>query len=240
MYLIATTPRCGSHFLGHTLHATGQFGFPLEYLNRMNLDIWRARLKAADDVTALKMLLRLRTSPSGWFGLKAHWNQFSAFGDKTFFEEIGGFDKMIWIYRRNLLGQSVSRCIAEQTGQWISGAPRRGNPVYDYSAIVRNAKLIRKQNLKWQAFFADTSVQQLQTVIYEDLLADQPGQLASIGRFLDSRLNIIPQTPEKTRKQSGQTSKEWADKFAAEVAEDHDWILRPQLFRAHPSPLDQT
>jgi hypothetical protein len=79
LYLMATMPRCGSHFLGHTLHSTGQFGFPLEYLNRMNLDIWRARLKAVDDLSALESLLRIRTSPSGWFGLKAHWNQFSAF-----------------------------------------------------------------------------------------------------------------------------------------------------------------
>ncbi len=27
--VIASTPRCGSHFLGHALHQTGQFGFPL-------------------------------------------------------------------------------------------------------------------------------------------------------------------------------------------------------------------
>jgi len=40
-YLIASTPRCGSHFLGHALIESGHFGVPLEYLHRGNLDHWR-------------------------------------------------------------------------------------------------------------------------------------------------------------------------------------------------------
>jgi len=80
---------------------------------------------------------------------------------------------MIWIYRRDLLGQSISRCVAEQAGQWISGATRRGTSVYNYEAIVRNAKLIRNQNLKWQAFFANVPDRSLLAVVYEDLLSDQ-------------------------------------------------------------------
>jgi LPS sulfotransferase NodH len=30
-YLIASTPRCGSHYLGHLLRATGRLGSPLEF-----------------------------------------------------------------------------------------------------------------------------------------------------------------------------------------------------------------
>jgi trehalose 2-sulfotransferase len=230
LYLIATTPRCGSHFLGHALHATGQFGFPLEYLNRMNLDIWRARLKAADDGSALRALLHIRTSPSGWFGLKAHWNQFSAFDTTALFSTIPEPEKAIWIYRRNLLAQSISRCIAERTGQWISGAKRRGEPSYNPADILRNARLIRNQNLKWQAFFTSAPDIPLLKVVYEDLLADQKGQFEAIGLFLDPALGSAPQTPEKTRKQGGDLAKTWAARFKAEMTEDQAWIVEPQGF----------
>jgi LPS sulfotransferase NodH len=230
LYLIATTPRCGSHFLGHALHATGQFGFPLEYLNRMNLDIWRARLKAPDDGAALRALMQIRTSPSGWFGLKAHWNQFHAFDTTALFSGMPKAEKMIWIYRQNLLAQSISRCIAEKTGQWINGAKRRGDPTYDPADIVRNAKLIRNQNLSWQAFFANELDTPLLKVIYEELLADQDNQFETIGRFLDPSLASTPQTPKKTRKQGGEISKDWAKRFRADITEEHAWILEPQEF----------
>jgi LPS sulfotransferase NodH len=196
----------------------------------MNLDIWRARLKAHDDATALSALMRIRTSPSGWFGLKAHWNQFSAFDTTTLFRDIPQAEKMIWIYRRDLLAQSISRCIAEQTGQWISGAKQRGEPAYDSARIVRNARLIRNQNLSWQAFFASVADTPWLKVVYEDLLSDQEGQFVTIGRFLDPNLAIAPQVSEKTHKQSGEISKAWAKRFQAEITEEHAWILAPQAF----------
>lgn len=230
LYLMATTPRCGSHFLGHALHAAEQFGFPLEYLNRMNLDIWRAQLKTPSDAAALDALFRIRTSPSGWFGLKAHWGQYDEFADKGVFEARGGFEKAIWIYRRDLLAQSISRATAEQTGQWISGAKRRRDPIYDANRIIRNARYIQRQNKNWQVFFADQFKLPVLTIAYEDLLADQATHFQQIGRFLDPNLAVAPTTPEKTRKQADGISHEWHSRFAAEADDVHAWILEPQHF----------
>ncbi|WP_089676027.1 Stf0 family sulfotransferase [Vreelandella aquamarina] len=38
--VICSTPRCGSHMLGHSLYETGKAGFPLEYLQKNNLKRW--------------------------------------------------------------------------------------------------------------------------------------------------------------------------------------------------------
>lgn len=43
--IIASTGRCGSHMLGHALHKTNKFGFPLEYANPVNLAEWKKRLE---------------------------------------------------------------------------------------------------------------------------------------------------------------------------------------------------
>ena len=41
--IIASTERCGSHMLGHALHNTHAFGFPLEYANPANLKKWKEK-----------------------------------------------------------------------------------------------------------------------------------------------------------------------------------------------------
>lgn len=238
-YLIATTPRCGSHFLGHALHASGAFGFPLEYVNQMNLDIWQARFQTKTDIATIQALFRVRTSPSGWFGLKAHWTQWSRFEDVSFFENLGGFEKAIWIYRRDLLAQSISRSVAEQTGQWISGAKRRRDPVYDAKRIIRNGKYIRRQNEAWQAFLTERFDAPVHVVEYEDLLADQTSSFEAIGRFLDPDLGIAPIPPKKTKKQADGVSREWYERFRSEAEPAQEWIFEPQSFSTSPVTPDR-
>jgi LPS sulfotransferase NodH len=77
-YLIASTPRSGSHYLGHLLFETGLFGSPLEYLHPAHLATWQDRLGTRDVASTLRALFRRRTSASGWFGIKAHWSHFNA------------------------------------------------------------------------------------------------------------------------------------------------------------------
>jgi LPS sulfotransferase NodH len=102
-YLIATTARCGSHFVGHALWQTGHFGVPLEYLNRGNLPAWHARFRTPTIGGVFRGLARHRTSSSGWFGLKAHWSQNRPYHGHRLFRIIGGIDRALFVLRRDLL-----------------------------------------------------------------------------------------------------------------------------------------
>ena len=42
--LIASTPRCGSHMIGHAMAGTGLLGVPFEYCNPANHAAWMRRL----------------------------------------------------------------------------------------------------------------------------------------------------------------------------------------------------
>ncbi|UWQ23178.1 Stf0 sulfotransferase family protein [Jannaschia sp. W003] len=228
-WLMATTPRSGSHFLGHLLQGAGHFGCPLEYMNPMNLDLWRHRFGARDDGEVFDALTRLRSGPTGLFGIKAHWNQWAGFSSHDLIARRGGFERAIWIYRRDLLAQAISRTAAVQTGQWIGSARARGAKAFDYGAIVRNARMMRKQNEHWAAFLGTDFAAPSKTVVFEDVAADPEAACREIGAFLDP---VVPELrfEPRTTKQSDGTSREWADRFRHEVRPEHDWILTPQSF----------
>lgn len=229
-YLIATTPRCGSHFLGHAISSSAYFGFPLEYMNRMNLEMWRYRFKTEDPATLFDQIFRVRSGKTGWFGVKAHWNQYATFDQHAIFGGLGGFRRAIWLYRRDLAAQAISRVVAEQTGQWISGAPQRGAKAFDYDAIVRNARLIRNQNEKWSRFFDEDFVAPTKKIVFEDIMADQEKAFYEVVDFLDSEAPVTLKAATKTTKQSNQTSKEWRQRFEREARPEHRWILESQVF----------
>jgi LPS sulfotransferase NodH len=225
--LIATTPRCGSHFLGHALSTGGRLGFPLEYINRGNLYLWRDRFRVDSDTAALEQLFRHRTGPSGFFGLKAHWVQFKPFCDHPLLSGPHGIQRAVWLTRRNRLAQAISYVIATQTGQFISGAGKRGQARFDYDMIVRCARSVQKQNEAWQQYFAEHRHLPLLHVVFEELMADLPRGLATITGFLDPAGEPAAAPHEKTQRQSDTTAADWAKAFRAAVREDDRWILEP-------------
>ena len=99
-YLIASTPRSGSHYLGRLLFDTGALGAPLEYFHPNHMQTWRQKLGAKTSEELFHGLLALRTSPSGWFGIKAHWPQFEAIRRDREIFDILAFSKYIRIARR--------------------------------------------------------------------------------------------------------------------------------------------
>ena|SRR5690554_247963 len=81
--VIASTPRCGSHMLGHLLYQTGAFGFPLEYANPRNLKEWHRRFALEDQREVFRNIQTKRTSPNGVFGVKLHYSHLSIVGGIT-------------------------------------------------------------------------------------------------------------------------------------------------------------
>lgn len=230
VYMIASSPRCGSYFLGHALAEAGGFGQPLEYLNKGNMPNWKARFATEDMPTLMARMIACRTSPNGVFGVKAHWNQFSPYAEGALFAPFGGVGRIVHIYRRDLLGQAISFLRAAQTGEYLSGAPNQGRERYSYEGIVSRARNLRNQNAGWAAFFRDQYPGPVLRIVYEDLIADQPAGFARVAEFLGGGDRAQPRAAERIRRQSDGASREWRSRFLAELREADRWVTEPQAW----------
>ena len=218
-YLIATTPRCGSHYLGHLLAATGMLGSPLEYFSKGRLRDWQEKLATAHRPDLFRQLLRRRTSPSGWFGVKAHWPQFEQiFSDEAVFP-LFHFSRFIHIQRRDRIAQAVSWVIAQQSAAWISFHQASDEPRYDFAAINNALAVIDAQTATWNDFFTSRQIAPLD-VLYEDLVANPAATvdavLAHCGLTRDPHQARPTQHPAQQASARNQT---WADRFRRESDE---------------------
>lgn len=220
--MIASTPRCGSHFLGHMLGATGECGVPLEYLNAINARYWARRFGVVGLDALFPHIVRHRTTPNGTFTFKAHWKQFAPMSDQLDALTKGvGLSKVIWISRRNLLSQAISFTIAEQTGVWISGARATGEAQYDYGRIVKAAQTIHHANDAWAEYMAALPEGQGLSLTYEDLLTDDD-LVARVGTFLGLSKPLVPS--ERTKRQSTTLNDTWKAQFTSDVLADDMWV----------------
>ncbi len=215
-YLIASTPRCGSHYLGHLLRATGQLGSPLEYFSRGRIADWQARLGTTTHYDLFRQLLRRRTSPSGWFGVKAHWPQFEPIAADPELFGLFQFERFVQLTRADRVAQAVSLVIAQQTSAWISFQSPRQQPVYDPEAITAALTGIDHQLGCWQRFFTSRGLKPL-VLSYDELAKDPTG---SVGRVLKYCGLPAAESPMGSsllpHRQASPLNQAWADRFRAE------------------------
>lgn len=215
--IIASTGRCGSHMLGHALHQTKSFGFPLEYANSANLAEWKRRLGIEDFQTVMNEIQRRRTSPNGVFGIKIHYPHIKQFG---------GFDNLIkmcpnayfiLLSRQDVLKQAVSLSIADQTGVWIAGQkPTNENPQYNYHEIDHWLKETILNNSSWRYMLAANGCNYIE-MNFDQVKSNLVQSLERIADFVgvDVTSKDIPQE-QVTKKQSNDLNKEWTQRFIAE------------------------
>ena len=222
-YMIASTPRCGSHLLGHMLAQTNLFGMPLEYLNRRNLKHWQRRFGASSVQETFELLVQHRTSKNGVFCVKAHWKQFEPWANAVPDLTRGlGFQKIVWIVRRDQLLQAISYSIAMQTGAWISGSEASARAEYRYEEIVQYARKLADMNLAWKSYLSKEYPNSHIRVIYEDLLLDD-----TIQGLLATSLKL-PNTlrkPKRTQVQGGRRNEQWAEQFKNDLRPQDAWVL---------------
>lgn len=228
--MIASTPRCGSTYLGHTLMQTGQCGVPMEYLHPGSARYWCSRFGTAQIEKLFPKFVHHRTGTNGTFSFKAHWSQFAPHKDHI--DELTqgvGIDRIIWISRRDLVSQAISWVIAEQTGVWISGAPRTGEPVYSYDAIVEAAEESRNGNLAWHEYLSSLPESSSITVAYEDFVSD-PAVRQAVSLFLDLSVDLATTSGSRTKRQSNEVNLDWSLKFKSELRPAHKWILEQPIW----------
>lgn len=209
--LIASTQRSGSYFLSHLLTATGRMGAPLEYLHPGFLATWQEKFGQPDRAATVKELFRRRTSPNGWFALKAHWSHYAAARDDPQLHLLFNIDRFIFIERRDRIAQAVSLATVAQTGSWISLQPTRVQPRYSAREIASALVRIDAEYRRWRDYFDANGIEPVH-VYYEDLVANPE---ATLNRLLaHCGLDPVEQLPEVAiTPQASPRNEEWKSRF---------------------------
>ncbi len=179
-YLICSTQRSGSAYLASLLDKTNLAGRPMEYFNDVYIEAFcrRFAFKNIDRQKYIFELQRLRTSPNGVFGAKAHlWQLQFWSGEKTLTAMktiLSAFDHLIFIRRRNPLAQAISLDRALQTGHWSSQHTKLADepafaPVFDFSRIAKALSEVCVAENAWMALFQTLALSPIE-VYYEDLV----------------------------------------------------------------------
>ncbi|MEM1274449.1 MAG: Stf0 family sulfotransferase [Pseudomonadota bacterium] len=213
--LIASTPRCGSHMIGHAMAATGRLGVPFEYANRANMVEWMRRLGTDTPRATLDAIMQRRTSPNRVFGIKAHFEQIAVFGSiDAFLAALPGL-RVVHLRRADILRQAVSYAFAKQTGVWIAGQEAtRPKAEFDYGLIERCLTDIAIQNAQWSSAFRDRKLDVLE-ITYETAVLDVAVAVDRIAAFcgvLDPGQTL--NAPVSTSKQSNRSrTEDWIERF---------------------------
>ncbi len=215
--IIASTPRCGSHMLGHALHQTGRFGFPLEYAKPMNLCEWSKRFGVSDFEGVLHAIQQRRTSPNGVFGIKIHYTHLKQFGGFARLNHFLPNPYCVLLSRRDVLAQAVSHAIASQTGIWIAGQQAvTDEPKYDFEQIDRCLRAAILQTASWRYTLAASGAKYIE-MDFDQVRGDLVGSIERIARFMGVEIDAldIPQQ-HVTQRQGNDRNAEWAARFKAE------------------------
>ena len=214
-YVIASTPRSGSHMLGHLLKETSLFGYPLEYFHQNHLPKWKQRFKTDDLEQTVKEIKRWRTSTNGVFGTKLHFEHTPSINGVRNLSYFFPNAKYIILSRKNIVKQAVSYALATQTGVWFEGVPPKADAKveYDYDLIDSKLRNILTSTNSWRYTLATQALDYIE-LNYEDILQRIPEHVDIIGKFLGIKIppNTIPSTPTTT-KQSNPISKVWTERF---------------------------
>jgi LPS sulfotransferase NodH len=204
-YCILSSPRSGSTLLGRVLHGTGKAGDPQEYFNPPLLQVERERSGQSDMGMNefLRRMERRRTSPNGVFGMKMHYSQMlGAFRAKNpnenMLKMLRGFNALIWIRRRDRIGQGISQAIAMRTNVWSSedGRFRRVESPQIHPFECLNAmRLVCHDDAGWERVLARARLPVLQ-VWYEDLVSDYESQVRRVLTHL-SIADAVESIPDK-------------------------------------------
>lgn len=217
-YIICSTPRCGSHLLGHTLYQTERFGFPLEYFQRDNFNRWKSRFQTRGITDTLTQLRRYRTSPNGVFGCKLHFDHFEYVSRNSDYAEIFPEPKFLLLKRRDLLGQAVSLAKARSSGAWISMQEPVREAKYDRKGIDLALRKISRDNARWEHVLSSHDWPYMQ-VYYEDFLKDRQGIVQEIADFLSVDIQgvTLEEEAEMPKRQGDNLNRQFREKYLTET-----------------------
>jgi trehalose 2-sulfotransferase len=218
-YAICSTPRSGSHFLGHLMKEGIKIGHPLEYFHEKHFKTWQKRRESSKHSHMLPYLESIRTTRNGVFGIKIHFRHLQTLEQHIPIRDFIDTYKHVYVLRKNALAQAVSYARASQTEAWISGMPELRKSSYDRLLILGKLRDIYRDNASWECLFSLYQVN-FHKVYYEDLVANTNRTLQDVANFLKIEASdvFIPEIV-LPKQQSDSINKEWIERFLSETRE---------------------
>ena len=205
-YAILSSPRSGSTLLGRFLHETKKAGDPQEYFNPPLIALERKRSEnpKLNMNQFLRLMEKRRTSPNGMFGMKMHYSQLlGVFNTPKPNANVVNFlrklDKVIWIRRRDRIGQAISQAVAVKTNVWSSEDSRfEREPevnIHPYECI-ETLRVVSRDDVGWEQLIKAIKLP-VHEVWYEDFVADYEKQARGTLRYLgiNKEVPVIPAPP---------------------------------------------
>lgn len=219
--IIASTPRSGSHMLGHSMTATNVMGRPFEYANLFNLPFWEKRFGTTGLPDSLAQIMRLRTTPNGLFSIKLHYSHLENLGGLTSVADRFPDPHFIFIYRSETLKQAFSLAKAHQTGVWIDGMQGNGKPFhYNYQQVRQALEEICLHNALWRHELKSLGVPVLE-LEFDTVRQNTPDTLRQIAEFADLQLSSADAvgTPPTRPQSTAESYATLLDRFARDNAQ---------------------
>ena len=196
-YAILASPRTGSTMLASALYNSGLAGAPFEYFHHNLLKLRDNPEKRPNELNLyLEEIIRRRTSPNGYFGIKIHFSQFEyLFGGNMKATEVGlkfidEFDKHILITRRDKILQAISSLLADEKKVYsrmsITEDELLGREFQqdDVVAITSYLNVFIQWDAAWRTILEKLNKPFIE-VAYEDLCTDPQIEFRRIFAFLD-------------------------------------------------------
>ena len=215
-YVICATPRSGSTLLCSLLRVSGVAGDPASLFLRQSMAEHRVEWGIGPEwPDYLAAALQAGRGANGVVGLRMMWETFAEVGPQVV--AAMGEVRFIWLRRRDLVAQAVSRHRAEVSGTWHLGFEEAEHPVepaYDGDRIAAWVAEAAAANRAWAAWFAAQGIAPLE-VQYEDLAAEPVAVAKQVLGYLG--LEAARPLSVTNRRMADQVSAEWAARFRAEA-----------------------
>ena len=241
-YILCATPRTGSTYLCSLLKSSGVAGIPESYWRSQDLNRWAKGwgidlpTDHADFYPAfLTAMLTAWRNDNGVGGLRVMWGTMDeitaalrpilpehSHTDRTLIDHAFGQPNFVYLERRDVVAQAVSRLKAEQADIWhVEGSNNAPAPTdayhYDHDQLQAFVDEAQEHNAAWQHWFATEGITP-HHIIYEDLCADPT---ATIHGLLDA-LGIATETAQtlgtRNQKMADGLSAEWIERFKSASA----------------------
>jgi trehalose 2-sulfotransferase len=215
-YVVCTTPRSGSNYLGRLLQSTGVLGRPWEFFHRPA--IVQSGIKDwPDDPEA--QLARIETAgrlAGDIYALKLFPDHLRRAASTRWAERLPGLH-FIYLWRRDVLGQAISLVRARQTNEWTKGMQRLQEATYDRAEIERTVRVICADDGLWRAYFAANDIEPVE-LVYEGVVAYPQAAVDAVCLLLelDQRRGHDPALID-VKIQRDELTEQWRARFLAEV-----------------------